>query len=136
MAGLKEDIKLHKAHAALPGRFIVVASDGSHIDVDRHHSPRLFLLNIGLVEFQYGDQPDAELTTIPTVYFGDEMQTIRSGDGRQRRSSKGRCWASSAAWMNAATWPTRVCSQESSLPVVGLVDGSLIMWGLVGRALR
>ena len=132
VAGLKEDIKLHRPATAVPQDFVVVASDGSHIDVDRHHSPRLFLLNIGLVRIQYGDQPDAEFTTIPTVYFGDEMQTIKSDDGRQaliegpllgikRGVEEVRCLADT------------VCGIENDLPALGLVDGSLIMWGLVGE---
>ncbi|MBN1374710.1 MAG: DNA double-strand break repair nuclease NurA [Dehalococcoidia bacterium] len=132
IAGLKEPVALRTPAAAAPQDFTVVASDGSHIDVDRHHTPRLFLLNIGLVQIQYGDQPDAEFTTIPTVYFGDEMQTIRSESGKQvliegpllgikRGVEECRCLADT------------VCSVQNDFPSLGLVDGSLIMWGLVGE---
>jgi hypothetical protein len=132
VAGLKEKIGMHAPSVKLPPDFTVIASDGSHIDVDRHHSPRLFLLNIGLVYLQYGNQPDAEFTTIPTVYFGDEMQTIRSDDGRQaliegpllgvkRGVEECRCLADTT------------CAVDNSFPGLSLVDGSLIMWGLVGE---
>jgi len=132
IAGMKEDIALHKTAVKCPQDFAVVASDGSHIDVDRHHSARLFLLNIGLVYVRYGTSPDAEFTSVPTLYFGAEMQTIRSDDGRQvliegpllgikRGVEECRCLAD------------RVCGTSLELPVVGLVDGSLIMWGLVGQ---
>ena len=132
VAGLKEDIKLHRQVSTIPQDYVVIASDGSHIDVDRHHSPRLFLLNIGLVYLQYGNKPDAEFATIPTVYFGDEMQTIRSDDGKQvliegpllgvkRGVEECRCLAD------------RMCAVDNDLPALNLVDGSLIMWGLVGE---
>jgi hypothetical protein len=132
VAGLKEDIKLHRKPAPIPQDFVVIASDGSHIDVDRHHSPRLFLLNIGLVRIQYGDHPDAELTTIPTVYFGDEMQTIRSDDGRQALI-EGALLGVKRGVEECRYLADTMCSIQNDLPALGLVDGSLIMWGLVGE---
>lgn len=132
VAGLKEPIGLHAKPAPVPQEFTVVASDGSHIDVDRHHTPRLFLLNIGLVQIRYGEHPDAEFASIPTIYFGEEMQTIRSADGSQtliegpllgikRGVEECRCLAD------------MVCGIGNDTPTLGLVDGSLIMWGLVGE---
>ena len=132
VAGLKEDIGLKRPAAKCPGDYAVVASDGSHIDVDRHHSVRLFLLNVGLVYLQYGSSPDAEFSTLPELYFGEERLWIRSDNGRQvpiegpllgmkRNVEECRCLAD------------RVCAMPARLPVVGLIDGSLIMWGLVGQ---
>ncbi len=132
VAGLKEDMSLHKAAVPCPVNFMVVASDGSHIDVDRHHSTRLFLLNIGLVELQYGSKPDAELLSLPTLYFGDEMQTIRSNDGKQALI-EGPLLGIKRGVEECRSLADRVCGSETNLPVVGLVDGSLIMWGLVGQ---
>ncbi len=103
--------------------------------MDRHHSPRLFLLNIGLVQIQYGDQPDAELTTIPTVYFGDEMQTIRSDDGKQALI-EGALLGIKRGVEECRYLADTLCGIQNDLPALGLVDGSLIMWGLVGREIR
>jgi len=132
VAGLKEAIGLKQPAGKCPDDYAVVAGDGSQIDVDRHHSVRLFLLNIGLVYLQYGSSPDAEFTTLPTLYFGDERLWIRSDDGRQvpidgpllgmkRSTEECRCLAD------------RVCAVPAAMPVVGLIDGSLIMWGLAGQ---
>ena len=132
VAGLKEDVSLHRAAVPCPDDFTVVASDGSHIDVDRHQSTRLFLLNIGLVELQYGSKPDAELSSLPTLYFGDEMQAIRSRDGRQALI-EGPLLGIKREVEECRSLADRVCCNETNLPVVGLVDGSLIMWGLVGK---
>ena len=132
VAGLKEDMSLHRAAVSRPDDFMVVASDGSHIDVDRHQSTRLFLLNIGLVELQYGSKPDAELLSLPTLYFGDEMQAVRSKDGRQV-FIEGPLLGIKRGVEECRSLTDRVCGGETNLPIVGLVDGSLIMWGLVGQ---
>jgi len=132
VAGLKEAIGLKQPAAKCPVDYAVVAGDGSQIDVDRHHSVRFFLLNIGLVYLQYGGSPEAEFTTLPTLYFGEERLSIRSDDGRQvpvegpllgmkRNVEECRCLAD------------RLCAIPAGMPVVGLIDGTLIMWGLVGQ---
>jgi len=77
LAGLREDIGLHKAPSPLPSDFCVVGCDGSHIDVDRHHSERLFLFNMGVIYLRYGGSPDAEFISSPTLYYGEERQNIR-----------------------------------------------------------
>ena len=129
VAGLKEKIGKHAPPVKLPQDFTVVASDGSHIDVDRHHTPRLFLLNIGLVLIQYGDSPDAEFTTIPTVYFGEEMQTIRSEDGKQTLV-EGALVSIMRYVEECRHLADGICRIDNNNPVVGLVDGSLIMFQL------
>jgi hypothetical protein len=132
VAGLKENVTTSKKATPCPADFAVVASDGSHIDVDRHHSPRLFLLNIGLVYLQYGDQPDAEFSTFPIVYYGDDMQTIRSGDGRQTLI-EGPLLGMKRGVDECRYLADSMCNTDSNIPAVGLIDGSLIMWGLVGQ---
>ena len=43
-----------------PEGFTVLATDGSHIDVDRHSSVRCYLINIGSALLHYGEDPDAQ----------------------------------------------------------------------------
>jgi len=132
VAGLKENIDIHKAASALPDDFVAVASDGSHVDVDRHQSARLFLLNIGLVQLQYGSKADALLLSIPSLYFGDEQLSLRSQDGRQVLL-EGPLLGIKRSVEECRYLADRVCEIPGGLPVVALVDGSLIMWGLVGQ---
>ena len=132
VAGLKENIDIHKAASPLPDDFVAVASDGSHVDVDRHQSARLFLLNIGLVQLQYGSKADALLLSIPSLYFGDEQLSIRSQDGRQVLL-EGPLLGIKRSVEECRYLADRVCEIPGGLPVVALVDGSLIMWGLVGQ---
>jgi hypothetical protein len=132
VAGLKENIDIHKAAGALPDDFVAVASDGSHVDVDRHQSARLFLLNIGLVQRQDGSKADALLLSIPSLYFGDEQLSLRSQDGRQVLL-EGPLLGIKRSVEECRYLADRVCEIPGGLPVVALVDGSLIMWGLVGQ---
>ncbi len=69
----------------LPENLIVVAVDGSHIDVDRHLAAQCFLINIGSCLIKYGDDSYAELQTKPTLYASDENMVIRSADNRTQR---------------------------------------------------
>ena len=132
VAGLREDIGLKQPADKCPDDYVVVASDGSNIDVDRHHSVRLFLLNIGLVYLQYGSSPDAEFTTLPMLYFGEERLFIRSDGGKQAQI-EGPLLGMKRGIEECRCLADRVCAMPSGMPVVGLIDGSLIMWGLVGQ---
>ena len=63
--------------------FVVLATDGSHIDVDRHHSACCFVINIGIAQLQYGSNPDAWLSSSPSLYFRDDEVVVSFSDGRQ-----------------------------------------------------
>lgn len=132
LAGLREDIGLHKAPSPLPSDFCVVGCDGSHIDVDRHHSERLFLFNMGVIYLRYGGSPDAEFISSPTLYYGEERQNIRSTGGQQV-AIEGPLLGIKRGVEECRSLADRVCSAPDGLPVLGLIDGSLIMWGLVGQ---
>jgi hypothetical protein len=68
---------------APPDNFTVIATDGSQIDVDRHHSTRYFLINIGGVYLRYGDNPEAELTSSPRLYFDKTDLVMTSPDNHE-----------------------------------------------------
>ncbi len=69
----------------LPADFTVLATDGSHIDVDRHRSARCYLINIGSVILHYGASPDALLGSLPSLYTSDEDLVISpAGDQKGR----------------------------------------------------
>ena len=83
VAGPRERVDLCQSAPPCPEDFIVLASDGSHIDVDRHQSAHCFLINIGMAQLRYGRNPDAELFSFPSLYFKDDEVVIASADGRQ-----------------------------------------------------
>jgi len=132
VAGLKEKAGIHHPVKSCPDNYIVVASDGSHIDVDRHQSAHLFLLNIGLVQLQYGSSPDAWFSSIPSLYFKEDEMSIRSQDGRQA-PLEGPLLGIKRGVEECRFLADRVDEIKTNLPVIALIDGSLIMWGLVGQ---
>jgi hypothetical protein len=85
VAGLVDGLSPHYKPPPLPQEFSVIATDGSHIDVDRHQSTRCYLINIGAVALGYGQNPKAFLDSFPALYFGDEELVI-APDGDQGRA--------------------------------------------------
>jgi hypothetical protein len=126
---LKESIDLRQTAPLCPDDFIVLASDGSHVDVDRHHSARCFLINIGTVKLRYGRDPDAELLNLPSLYFKDGDVTITSDDGRQI-PIEGQLLGIKRSIEECRTLVEKASELEADLPVLMLLDGSLIFWRL------
>ena len=130
VAGPRERINLCQLAPHCPEDFIVLGSDGSHIDVDRHYSAHCFLINIGMVQLQYGRSPDAELSSFPSLYFKDDEVTISSADGRQI-PIEGQLLGIKRSVEECRLLAERVSELKSDLPLVALLDGSLVLWRLV-----
>jgi hypothetical protein len=127
--GLKEDIDTGKEAPNCPANFLVLASDGSHIDVDRHQSAHCFLINIGMAQLQYGRNPDAQLLSFPTLFFKDIDVVIRSDDGRQI-PIEGQLLGIKRSIEECRWLAERLHELYVDLPTVALLDGSLIFWRL------
>ena len=129
VAGLVDGLDQCYKPPPLPSEFTVIATDGSHIDVDRHRSTRCYLINIGAAILCYGATPDALLDSFPQLYFSDEDLVIAPAKGREqpiegvllgikRSVEEGKHLARLAAELPAAS------------SALALLDGSLILWGL------
>ena len=69
-----------------PTEFAVLATDGSHIDVDRNQAVRCYLINIGTVFLKYGISPEARLDSLPRLYCQDaDMEIVNPRDPAQKR---------------------------------------------------
>ena len=115
----------------LPSEFTVVATDGSHIEVERHRPTRCFLINIGSVILHYGASADAILDSYPCLYARDEDLVI-APDG-----AKGREQPVEGALLGikrSVDECQRLAELSAEFPAgsanLALVDGSLILWGL------
>ncbi len=129
VAGPKENINLRQPAKDSYPDYIAVASDGSHIDVDRHQSAHCFLINIGMARLQYGLHPDAELYSLPQLYFRDDDVVITSADGR-KIPIEGQLLGIKRSIEECRMLIERLEKLESPLPVITLLDGSLILWSL------
>jgi hypothetical protein len=135
VAGLVERLDQHCQAPPPPAEFVVVATDGSHIDVDRHRSTRCYLINIGGAILHYGQSPGATLESLPHLYSLNEDMVIAPPGvtGRQQpiegvllgiRRSVDECCQLAKLAAELAPGSTNLA----------LLDGSLILWGLAGQA--
>ena len=129
VAGLKESIDQGQMAPHCTDDYIALASDGSHIDVDRHQSAHCFLINIGMAQLQYGRNPDAQLLNFPSLYFRDDDVAITSADGRQI-PIEGQILGIKRGIEECRWLAERVKEVNADLPLVALLDGSLILWRL------
>ncbi len=131
VAGLVDGLDRHYQPPPTPTKFTVLATDGSHIDVDRHRSTRCYLINIGSVVLDYGDSPNATLDSFPSLYSGDEDLVIAP------TGVKGREQLIEGTLLGIKRGVDE-CHQLAQLAVelppgsssLALLDGSLILWGL------
>ncbi len=131
VAGLQGGLDGHYQPPPIPGEFTVMATDGSHIDVDRHHSTRCYLINIGSVTLHYGSNPSAVLDSLPHLYADDEELVIAPP------GVKGREQPIEGALLGikrSVDECHRLAELAANLPAdsssLALLDGSLILWGL------
>jgi hypothetical protein len=118
----------------LPPNHAVVAVDGSHIDVDRHAPVRCFLINTGYVSLRYGELPNAELRSSPRLFVGDDELSIRDPASNRDTLIEGPVLGMLRAVMEVEALIELVEAVPAELPVLVLLDGSLILWGLAGGA--
>ena len=129
VAGLKDGIDLAHTVSNCPDDYIVLASDGSHIDVDRHQSARCFLINIGIAQLRYGQKPEAQLLNFPTLFFKEGEVVITSAEGRQF-PIEGQILGIKRSIEECRWLAERIKELDVDLPLVALLDGSLILWRL------
>ncbi|MBI2909755.1 MAG: DNA double-strand break repair nuclease NurA [Chloroflexi bacterium] len=131
-AGLVEGLCAAYPPPPCPSDFTVIATDGSHIDVDRHRPLRCSLVNIGEVTLHYGANPWARLRSRPTLYSRREELEMSSAEGTQRpREMEGALLGAKRTIMEVEA--LAALGQETEGPAMGLLDGTLILWSLGGK---
>ena len=120
-----------------PEDFYVAAVDGSHIDVDRHTATPCFLINIGAAVLRYGSQPDARLSSEPRLYARDDELAIRDSSTTFRAQAiEGAVLGAKRTVDEIRALAQAVRDLPLDIPTLALVDGSLIMLGLIGQGYR
>ncbi len=114
-----------------PPEFTVLATDGSHIDVDRHRTTRCYLINIGAVALKYGGEPDAVLDSVPHLYAEDEDLVIKpsAATGREQMV-EGTLLGLKRAVEECCHLSRMSAEQPPGSTTLALLDGTLILWGL------
>ena len=119
--------------SSLPPDFSVASVDGSHIDVDRHVPVRCYLINIGGCVFTYGSQPNARLFSQPALYAAEEEIYLNAPASNDSVAVQGAVLGMVRAVKEVQGLAEVAGSTDPDLPLLALLDGSLVMWGLAGR---
>ncbi len=115
-----------------PDEFTVIASDGSQIDVDRHLSARCFIINIGSVILIYGSNPDAILDSSPRLYSDEKGLIMTAPDGKGREQPiEGALLGIRRSVEECRRLAAMAAETSVGASALALMDGSLILWGLV-----
>ena len=115
----------------VPAEFTVMASDGSHIDVDRHRSTRCYLINIGSAVLKYSAEPDALLESYPRLYSDDDDMVIKPLGAKGREQLvEGPLLGIKRAVEECRQLAEVAVQQSPGSTSLALLDGTLILWGL------
>ncbi len=120
-----------------PADWVVAAVDGSHIDVDRHLPVACYLLNFGGCVLTYGSNPGATLFSQP--HLATTPEELYLSDPKNSNSEElisGALLGLVRTVRELETLANTVEQCLPGLPVLALVDGSLVLWGLSGQAFR
>ncbi|MSQ32027.1 MAG: DNA double-strand break repair nuclease NurA [Dehalococcoidia bacterium] len=120
--------------AATANSYIAIGTDGSQIEVDRHRPMHCYLINIGGVHIQYGDAPSARLWSTPHMFSKDEDLTIKADGDASAQSIEEELLGIKRDVMELEALVNTAKSITSDIPILGLVDGSLIRWPLVSKS--
>ena len=118
----------------IPTDYMSLATDGSHIDVDRHQSATCYLINIGKVILSYGADPDATLGSAPVLYYDDEQMVVASPEpGQDGQRVEGAILGAKRMIEECRALAAMVGAATRDRPAVALLDGSLVLWDLEGK---
>ncbi len=117
-----------------PSDWTVLAVDGSHIDVDRHLPVGCYLINLGGCSVTYGSTPDAQLFSRPHLAWEpDELYLTDPGNPAREEPVTGSVLGMIRTVQELERLAEAVEDCPPDLPILALVDGSLVMWGLSGQ---
>jgi hypothetical protein len=130
VAELVEGLEKRYSAPHVPADFTVIASDGSHIDVDRHRPNRCYLINIGTVVLTYGSRPDAALLSMPQLYADDKDLAITSPGGGREQPVEGNILGIKRSTEECHALVEAAAGLPADSDCLALLDGTLILWGL------
>lgn len=138
-AGVVEGLADKHPPIQSPADYCAISVDGSHIDVDRHAPVRSYLINIGGCNLTYGSDPSAQLFSQPylyseasdrdSLYMENPISTTR-----EEIAIEGPIVGFKRAVAEAKALASKVSQIPVGMPILAMLDGSLVLWSLSGRA--
>jgi hypothetical protein len=130
VADIVEGLNNHYPAPPPPVDFTVLAADGSHIDVDRHHATRCYLINTGAAVISYGSKPDAALSSSPRLYSDDKDLAITPPGGGREQPVEGTVLGIKRSVEECSRLAELAAGLPEKSTALALLDGTLILWGL------
>ena len=123
------------APPAAPADWTALSVDGSHIDVDRHLPVPCYLINLGGCVITYGSEAEARFFSQPHLAAQPEKLYLRSAeDSNVEEAVTGNLLGMRRTVQELSALLEEAYRCPPDQPVLALVDGTLVMWGLAGRA--
>lgn len=113
-----------------PLTYSVLATDGSHIDFDRHRSSPCCLINIGKVRLDYGHDHGAGLDSIPSLLSQNEDLVIHDPDSNRETPLQGALLGIKRDVEEFSALAELASTLPPDRPALALSDGTLIRWSL------
>ncbi len=130
-ARLVDGLSLHYASPPVPPEYTVLATDGSHIDIDRHKAAACYLINTGLVILRYGQNPSASLESFPRLYSEEcDLVIANENNIHQQQQIKGQLLDAKRSVEEIHKLAEAVLSLPPPAFTLALMDGSLVMYGM------
>ncbi|HEX2171723.1 MAG TPA: hypothetical protein VHL09_04705, partial [Dehalococcoidia bacterium] len=120
----------------VPAEFIVVATDGSQIEADRHYGIECHLLNFGLITLRYGAYASGRLDVTSQILIDDDLYIANPDKPADRQKLEGQLLAAKRAILELEEVFKLAAASPDGLPVLALQDGTLTLWNLLGSQHR
>ena len=127
--GISEPLTTSTAPTAAPRNYIVLAVDGSQIEIDRDSPFDAYLINVGRVLIRYGSGSEAVIDSKARTYYKPEHLVL----GGRRRPGREQVVGSSVIAARRDTAEVSALADMAEqlpegVPALGLLDGSLTQW--------
>ncbi|MCS7207750.1 MAG: DNA double-strand break repair nuclease NurA [Dehalococcoidia bacterium] len=117
---------------SLPYPWRALATDGSHIDLNRHLPLRCYLINIGRVAITYGAEEPPLLESTPHLFADSADLHLYDIATRKTIVVEGALVTLYRSGLEVQALASLVQRCTPPYPTVGLVDGSLVLWAPEG----
>jgi hypothetical protein len=116
-----------------PNSHTVIATDGSQIAPNHHEIAYCYLINVGRVVLHYGQSRHPLLDSVPEVFYRPEDLYVSRQWGIRTEEWMGyRRTVSEVEALADLAVNDRLNTSKKTVPILGMVDGSLIYWFLEG----
>lgn len=130
-AGLSDAICRSYPLPPCPTSFTVMAVDGSHIEIEHHRAIQCYLINLGQVCLDYGEQPRAILSSKAMLYWEGKDLVIEDPQGSSDEESVEGVLLNARRSVEECQLLAQMTEElAGKQPALALLDGSLILWGL------